>query len=64
MTDYEILGVSPKATDEEIFLAYKEKSVISKDKKRIELAFKRLKSIKPTIPCPEIKRQDQVYSVK
>lgn len=64
MTDYEILGVSPLATDEEIFLAYKEKTAINKDKKRIELAFKRLKSIKPTIPCPEIKRQDMIYSVR
>lgn len=54
MTDYEVLGISAHNTDDEIFSSYTEKKKKAKDEKeleRIELAYKRLKSIK----VPDIK---------
>ncbi len=64
MTDYEVLGISQNATDDEIYSAYRKKMTVESDVARIELAYKRLISIRPNIPCPYIKRQDIIYAVK
>ena len=64
MTDYEVLGISAHNTDEEIFLSYTKRKSEAKNEselKRIELAYRRLKSIK--ISCPEVTRTDEVFSV-
>ena len=55
MTDYEVLGISAHNTDEEIFSAYEKRKKEAKNEKeinRIELAYKRLKSIK--VSCPAV----------
>ncbi len=63
MTDYEVLGVSSNATDDEIITAYERKLKETDDKSRIELAYKRLKSIRPVIPCPKVKEEGRIYTV-
>lgn len=77
MTDYEVLGVTPWATSDEIKKAYKEKIKIyhpdrfSGNKeyamemtKRINTAYSRLKSVMPQTPCPALTRRDKVYGAK
>lgn len=61
MTDYEVLGISAHNTDDEIYSAYFLKKQNAKGKKeleRIELAYKRLKSIK--VACPPIRETGEI----
>ncbi len=76
MTDYEILGIMPGATIEEVHSAYIAKikkyhpdrighSVEAEEKvKRINLAYSRLKSVIPSQPCPKLHFRNDVYTVK
>ncbi len=64
MTDYEVLGISAHNTDEEIFSAYEKRKKEAKNEKeinRIELAYKRLKSIK--VSCPAVTETGEVLTV-
>ena len=77
MTDYEVLNITPDATIEEIRTAYLQQvkkyhpdkcsfaefnSDAVEKLNRINLAYRRLKSVMPKQACPQIKYRNKIYT--